>query len=79
MGQATFDYPSQRKIYSVSELSLELKNLLEKQFPDVWVAGEVSNFRAATSGHLYFTLKDAGAQIRAVCFRNQARYRKSVV
>jgi len=76
MGQATFDYPSQRKIYSVSELSLELKNLLEKQFPDVWVAGEVSNFRAATSGHLYFTLKDAGAQIRAVCFRNQARYLK---
>ena len=76
MGQATFDYPSQRKIYSISELSLELKDLLEKQFPDVWVAGEVSNFRGATSGHLYFTLKDAGAQIRAVCFRNQARYLK---
>jgi exodeoxyribonuclease VII large subunit len=76
MGQAAFDFPSQRKVYSVSELSLELKNLLEKQFPDVWVTGEVSNFREATSGHLYFTLKDAGAQIRAVCFRNQARYLK---
>jgi exodeoxyribonuclease VII large subunit len=78
MSQAlfNFDMQSQRKIYSVSELSLELKNLLEKQFPDVWVTGEVSNFRAATSGHFYFTLKDASAQIRAVCFRNQARYLK---
>ena len=78
MSQAlfNFDMQAQRKIYSVSELSLELKNLLEKQFPDVWVTGEVSNFRAATSGHFYFTLKDASAQIRAVCFRNQARYLK---
>jgi len=78
MSQAllNFDMQSQRKIYSVSGLSLELKNLLEKQFPDVWVTGEVSNFRAATSGHFYFTLKDASAQIRAVCFRNQARYLK---
>jgi exodeoxyribonuclease VII large subunit len=76
MSQAlfNFDMQSQRKIYSISELSLELKNLLEKQFPDVWITGEVSNFRAATSGHFYFTLKDASAQIRAVCFRNQARY-----
>ena len=78
MSQAlfNFDMQSQRKIYSVSELSLELKNLLEKQFPDVWVTGEVSNLRAATSGHFYFTLKDANAQIRTVCFRNQARYLK---
>jgi len=78
MSQAlfNFDMQSQRKIYSVTELSLEIKNLLEKQFPDVWVTGEISNFRAATSGHLYFTLKDASAQIRAVCFRNQARYLK---
>jgi exodeoxyribonuclease VII large subunit len=78
MSQAlfNFDLQSQRKIYSVTELSLELKKLLEKQFPDIWVTGEVSNFRAATSGHFYFTLKDASAQIRAVCFRNQARYLK---
>lgn len=76
MSQAFLDFQPQRKIYSVSELSLEIRNLLEQQFPDVWVTGEVSNFRAATSGHLYFTLKDASAQIRAVCFRNQARYLK---
>ena len=71
-----FELAPQRKIYSVSELSVELKGLLEQKFPDVWVAGEVSNFRPAASGHLYFTLKDAGAQLRAVCFRNQARYLK---
>ena len=76
MGQAIFEFQPQRKIFTVSELSLEIKNLLEKRFPDVWVTGEVSNYRGATSGHLYFTLKDAGAQIRAVCFRNQARYLK---
>jgi exodeoxyribonuclease VII large subunit len=66
----------ERKIYSVSELSREIKGLLEGKFPDVWVTGEVSNFRAAGSGHFYFTLKDANAQLRAVCFRNQARYLK---
>jgi exodeoxyribonuclease VII large subunit len=76
MSQGLLSFAPERKIYSVSELSLEIKNLLEKQFPDVWVSGEVSNFRAATSGHFYFTLKDANAQIRAVCFRNQARYLK---
>ena len=76
MSQPFLNFGPERKIYSVSALSLEIKNLLEKQFPDVWVTGEVSNFREATSGHLYFTLKDANAQIRVVCFRNQARYLK---
>ena len=76
MGQITLNFQVQRKIYSVTELNLEIKGLLEKRFPDVWVAGEVSNFRGASSGHLYFTLKDASAQLRAVCFRNQARYLK---
>jgi exodeoxyribonuclease VII large subunit len=76
MSQPSLNFGPERKIYTVSELSLGIKNLLEKQFPDVWVTGEVSNFRAATSGHFYFTLKDANAQLRAVCFRNQARYLK---
>jgi exodeoxyribonuclease VII large subunit len=74
MSQGLLNFAPERKIFTVSELSLEIKGLLEKRFPDVWVAGEVSNFRGAASGHLYFTLKDASAQIRAVCFRNQARY-----
>jgi exodeoxyribonuclease VII large subunit len=76
MSQPSLNFGPVRKIYSVAELSQEIRNLFEKQFPDVWVAGEVSNFRAAASGHLYFTLKDATAQLRAVCFRNQARYLK---
>ncbi|HKT12549.1 MAG TPA: exodeoxyribonuclease VII large subunit, partial [Terriglobia bacterium] len=66
----------ERKLYTIAELSLAVKNLLETSFPDVWVTGEVSNLRAAASGHYYFTLKDASARLRAVCFRNQARYLK---
>ncbi len=76
MSQAVLDFQATRKIFSVSELTSRLRNLLEKEFPDVWVAGEVSNFRAASSGHFYFTLRDEGAQLRAVCFRNHARYLK---
>jgi len=74
--QALLNFGPTRKIFSISELSREIKDLLERQYSDVWVAGEVSNFRPAASGHLYFTLKDATAQLRAVCFRNQARYLK---
>ncbi|MGB7591532.1 MAG: exodeoxyribonuclease VII large subunit [Terriglobia bacterium] len=76
MEQAFLSFGPTKKIFSVSELSQGIKNLLEREYPDVWVTGEVSNFRAAASGHLYFTLKDATAQLRAVCFRNQARYLK---
>ncbi len=76
MEQALLNFGPTRKIFSISELSREIKDLLERQYSDVWVAGEVSNFRPAASGHLYFTLKDATAQLRAVCFRNQARYLK---
>ena len=54
---------------SVSALTAQLKGLLERSFPSVWVAGEVSNFTRAASGHWYFTLKDAGSQIRGVMFR----------
>ena len=76
MDQGLLNFGPQRRIYTVSELSQEIKGLFERQFPDVWITGEVSNFRAAASGILYFTLKDTGAQLRAVCFRNLARYLK---
>ena len=76
MEQSLFEFKPQRKIYSVSDLTEEIRAVFEDQFPDVWVAGEISNFRPAASGHCYFTLKDAKAQLRAVCFRNQARYLK---
>src|SRR5438105_74555 len=63
----------QRKIYSVSELSFEIRDMLERRFIDIWVEGELSNYKTSAAGHLYFTLKDDRAQIAAVCFRNAAR------
>jgi exodeoxyribonuclease VII large subunit len=65
-----------RKIFSVSELNEQIGTLLEASFPSVWVRGEISNFRAAPSGHMYFTLKDDSAQIRCVMFRIQSRFVK---
>ena len=61
------------RVYSVSELTRELKAILEGRFPSVLVRGEVSNLRAPSSGHLYFTLKDADACLDAVLFRTEAR------
>jgi exodeoxyribonuclease VII large subunit len=66
----------ERKVWSVSELTTRIRDLLVAEFTDVWVEGEVSNCREAQSGHLYFTLKDARAQVRCVCFRNQFRLLK---
>jgi exodeoxyribonuclease VII large subunit len=64
----------QRRIYSVSELSAEVREMLERRFTDVWIEGEISNFKSSAAGHLYFTLKDDRAQLPAVCFRNAARF-----
>ncbi len=58
-----------RRVFSVSELTSDIRRLLEKQLGQVWVAGEITNCRAQSSGHVYFTLKDAGAQINCVLFR----------
>jgi len=60
-------------IFSVSELNQASQQLLEEHFPAIWVEGEISNLAKPTSGHLYFSLKDAKAQIRCACFRFQAR------
>ncbi|MEM6330799.1 MAG: exodeoxyribonuclease VII large subunit, partial [Planctomycetota bacterium] len=57
---------------SVAQLTARIKGLLEESIPDVWVAGEVSNFSRPASGHCYFTLKDEHAQIRAVVWRGAA-------
>jgi exodeoxyribonuclease VII large subunit len=62
-----------RYILTVSELTREIKDILEDKFPDVWIEGEVSNLRIPPSGHIYFTLKDDFSQIRAVLFKMQAR------
>jgi exodeoxyribonuclease VII large subunit len=65
-----------RPIYTVSQLTGEIKTLLEKNFEHIWVEGEISNFRQPTSGHFYFTLKDASSQVRGVMFRMQNRLLK---
>src|SRR5712692_5873730 len=62
-----------RALYTVSALTALLRLHIESAFPDVWVEGEVSNLRIPTSGHAYFTLKDATSQIRMVLFRSAGR------
>jgi exodeoxyribonuclease VII large subunit len=62
-----------RYILTVSELTKEIKNILELKFFDIWIEGEISNLRIPPSGHIYFTLKDDFSQIRAVLFKMQAR------
>jgi exodeoxyribonuclease VII large subunit len=68
--------PQPPPIYTVSELTADIRAALEMGFSDVRVEGEISNCRVWNTGHLYFTLKDAGAQIRAVMFRSAARLLK---
>jgi exodeoxyribonuclease VII large subunit len=60
-----------RKILSVSELTSQVRRLLEQQVGSIWVMGEVTNLRAQSSGHIYFTLKDAGSQLSCVLFRGE--------
>jgi len=67
-----------QKIYSVSELTSSIKNMLEGRFPFISVVGEISNLRKPHSGHLYFTLKDDRSQIKAVLFKMQQRYLKQL-
>ncbi|RJG01834.1 exodeoxyribonuclease VII large subunit [Noviherbaspirillum sedimenti] len=63
-----------QQVLSVSALNQNVARMLERNFPLLWVSGEISNFTRAASGHWYFTLKDEGAQVRAVMFRGRAQY-----
>ncbi len=63
-----------RRVYSVSQLTDRIRTLLEERFFEIWVEGEISNCFLAKTGHVYFTLKDANAQIKAVMFRGDLRY-----
>ena len=63
----------QHQIYTVSELTSNIKEILENTYPFIWICGEISNFNVPASGHFYFTVKDEYAQINAVMFRNQNR------
>jgi len=60
-----------RDIFSVSRLNMEVRSALENSFPLLWVTGEISNLSMPRSGHLYFSLKDASAQVRCALFRNR--------
>jgi exodeoxyribonuclease VII large subunit len=64
------------KIYTITDITREIQDLIEDRFDFVWVEGEISNFSSPASGHYYMVLKDEKAQIRAVMFRLQARYLK---
>ena len=68
----TFRAP-ERRVWIVRDLVVAVRTNVEREYSDIWVEGEISNFRAHDSGHLYFTLKDESSQIRAVMFRSQAR------
>src|SRR5215469_5366829 len=65
-----------RKVYPVRELVAAVRTQVERSFTDVYVEGEISNYRPAESGHLYFTLKDGSSQLRVVMWRTQARLLK---
>jgi len=70
------DEPNARSeaVIPVSALNRAIANALERNFPLSWISGEVSNFTRAASGHWYFSIKDAGAQIRCVMFRGRAQH-----
>ena len=63
----------ERKVWTVRALVAAVRTHVEREYTDAWVEGEISNFRAPDSGHLYFTLKDGNAQIRVVMFSSKAR------
>ena len=63
-----------RRVLTVSQLTEQIRGVLEEQFVELWVEGELSNCRLWNTGHMYFTLKDSGAQIKGVMFRSALRY-----
>ncbi len=68
-----------RKVLSVAELTVQIRRLLEQQIGRVWVTGEITNFRTQSSGHIYFVLKDANAQISCVLFRGEMQVERELL
>jgi len=69
-----FDLSPQRRIFTVTELNGAIREVLDSEFNDIWVSGEISGLKLAASGHYYFTLKEREAQVRCVAFRSSHRY-----
>ncbi len=67
----TYELKTERKVYSVSEITREVRFTLEGRFIDLWVEGEITNFKLHSSGHMYFSLKDESAQIQCVMFQRE--------
>lgn len=75
MAQLSFEESfTETQFYSVSELTREIKFLLEESFPEIWVQGELSNFTHHSSGHMYFSLKDENAQIACVMWQSRTQH-----
>ena len=74
--QLQFNLMPERRVWSVTELTVRIRDLLARNFTDILVEGEVSNCREASSGHIYCTLKDERTQIRCICFKTQLRTMK---
>src|ERR1700761_5540435 len=74
--QLQFNLMPERRIWSVTELTVRIRDTLARNFTDILVQGEISNCREAQSGHIYCTLKDERTQIRCVCFKTQLRAMK---
>ncbi|MGH9656942.1 MAG: exodeoxyribonuclease VII large subunit, partial [Bryobacteraceae bacterium] len=76
MEQFVLQFAPERRVYTVAELNAAIREVLDLEFSDVWVSGEISGVKLAASGHYYFTLKDEGGQVRCVCFKSAHRYFK---
>jgi exodeoxyribonuclease VII large subunit len=71
-----FDLFPERRVFSVSELNAAIRALLDQEFGDIWVSGEISGLKLAASGHYYFTLKERDSTVKCVAFRSAHRYWK---
>lgn len=71
-----FDLAPRRRILTVTELNAEIRAVLDGEFADVWISGEISGLKLAASGHYYFTLKERESQVKCVAFRSSHRYWK---
>ena len=76
MEQFALQFLPERRVFTVSELNSAIRGILDREFQDVWIVGEISGTKLAASGHYYFTLKERDAQLRCVCFRSTHRYLK---
>lgn len=76
MEQYALEFTIERRVLTVKELSSAIRGVFDIEFSDLWVSGEISGTKLASSGHYYFILKDADAQLRCVCYRSTNRYLK---